>query len=273
MKRHPLTVLLFGAGLLLAPAGLTVLAGPAVEWLQKKSGRSWRNGWVGGSAAVGTALFVVSAWIGFGRAGSISIVVAFGVLALLVLAVVSSTQADIAAVIAVVALMGVTPMSEDKPDELTSGAGPRLLVALGDSYMSGEGAQIFYKEEADKGKKGSPNQCHRAPTAWAAMAGQTIRLFDSVAMLACSGADTYNVRHEGTLKEGERSNVQGNEPGTQLDQVDLLEEKLGSRNSTHRWLWSASAATTPGSRRSEPCASRRETVATRPIFGRRPLTR
>jgi lysophospholipase L1-like esterase len=176
---------------------------------------------------VGAVLFAGSTGIAFGRAGSISILIAFGVLALLVLAVVSSTQADIAAVIAVVALMGVTPMSEVKPNELKPVAGHGLLVALGDSYMSGEGAQIFYKEGADEGKKGSPNQCHRAPTAWAAMAGQTKLLFNSVAMLACSGADTYNVRHQGTVKEGERSNIQGNEPGTQLDQVDLLEKELG----------------------------------------------
>jgi lysophospholipase L1-like esterase len=90
-----------------------------------------------------------------------------------------------------------------------------VLVALGDSYMSGEGADLYYDEDdLDHG-----NHCNRAPTAWAAMAGQTRRLFDSVAFLACSGARTYNVRHGGT--------PQYNEPATQLDQVRALKTRLG----------------------------------------------
>lgn len=236
MEDYPWTVFLFGGGLLIAPAGLTMLAGPAVEWLRKRPGgnwRTWRNRWVGKAAAVGAGLLFGSAGIAFARAGSPSILIAFGALALLVLAVVSSTQADIAAVIAIVALMGVTSVSENKPDDLVpkAGEGQRLLVALGDSYMSGEGAQIFYEEEADAAEKGNPNQCHRAPTAWAALAGQSDLLFDSVAFLACSGADTNNVRHQRPLLlEDEKPSKQGNEPGTQLDQVNLLKQKLGVKD-------------------------------------------
>ena len=143
------------------------------------------------------------------------------------IAIVSSTQADIAAVIAAVALMGVTPMSETKPKDLNPQPGDAVLVALGDSYMSGEGAQLL--RAADEGGN---NRCHRAPTAWAAVAGQTNRLFDSVAFFACSGASTDNVRRTRTPTEpgdGE-STPQSNEPGTQLDQVDVLKKDWGTHS-------------------------------------------
>ena len=94
--------------------------------------------------------------------------------------------------------------------------------------MSGEGADIYYSE-SDQERGQHKNHCNRAPTAWAAMAGQTSRLFDSVAFLACSGARTYNVRHEVPPPERARTSktAQYNEPGTQLDQVDALKERLG----------------------------------------------
>jgi len=214
-----------GIGVLSAPIGLAVLAEPAIRWLQKGG----HGQLVAGAVAVAAVALAVDAGIAVARVDTKWILLLFAALALLVLAIVSSTQADIAAVIAAVSLVGVTPMSEEKPDALSPQSGQeRVLVALGDSYMSGEGADIYYSEEVDKGQEGKKNHCNRAPTAWAAMAGRTRRLFDSVAFLACSGARTFNVRHERPPpKDGGKPEPQYNEPGTQLDQVDSLKNRLG----------------------------------------------
>ncbi len=67
-----------------------------------------------------------------------SVMVAFAV------ALASFTMADIAAVLAIVAFMGVTPQQDatDRPLE-AAGKDDQVLVVLGDSYMSGEGAATF----------------------------------------------------------------------------------------------------------------------------------
>ncbi len=192
LEDHGWALVVLGFGVLCAPIGLSILAEPAIRWLQSPD-----HGLpVAATAAVGAGALVVDAGIAVARVDTTWILLGFAAITLLILAIVSSTQADIAAVIAAVTLMGVTPMSEEKPEALTPQSGQaRVLVALGDSYMSGEGADVYYSEEVDEGLS-HENHCNRAPTAWAAMAGQTKRLFDSVAFLACSGARTYNVRHE-----------------------------------------------------------------------------
>jgi uncharacterized membrane protein len=211
-----------GLGAVLAPIGPSVLAEPAIVRLQ----RPHMEGWVAGAAIGGAVLLAGSAGIAWLRTDHAWVLLAFVALALVVLAIVSSTQADIATVIAAVTLMGVTSMSEDKPLALTPQAGQqRVLVALGDSYMSGEGADVFFSEEVDAGRDDPENHCNRAPTAWAAMAGQTKRLFDSVAFLACSGARTFHVRHAKPVMQVP-TKTQYNEPGTQLDQVDGLKKEL-----------------------------------------------
>ena len=220
LEDHAWALWILGAGVLSAPIGLSILAEPTVRSLQRRGHLL--------PVALGVVSLVVlaaDAWIAVGRVDTKLMLLGFAAIALLIVAIVSSTQADIAAVIAAVTLMGVTSTPEDKPDALTPQPGQeRVLVALGDSYMSGEGADIYYRENGEH-----ENHCNRAPTAWAAMAGQTSRLFDSVAFLACSGARTYNVRHEVPPPgEGEDSKrAQYNEPGTQLDQVDALKERLG----------------------------------------------
>lgn len=215
-----------GTGLLATPIGLSLLAEPAIRWLRRPD----HGLLVAGAAAMGAVALVVDAGIAVARVDTTWILLGFAAIGLLILAIVSSTQADIAAVIGAVTLMGVTSMSEEKPEALKPQPGQaRVLLALGDSYMSGEGADVYYSEEVDQAQGQHKNHCNRAPTAWAAMAGHTQRLFDSVAFLACSGARTYNVRHEvPPPEEGEESKkAQYNESATQLDQVDALKERLG----------------------------------------------
>lgn len=150
--------------------------------------------------------------------------IAFAVLALLVIAIVSSSLADVAAVIAAICLMGVTPMSEQRPEDLAAtetAPEESVLVVLGDSYMSGEGADVYFREDADGdgSDDGGENRCHRAPTAWAAIAGQTDRLFARGLIFACSGATTRNVRFDTDHDGDDTEHAQFNEPGTQLDQA------------------------------------------------------
>lgn len=227
LEGHEWALWVLVAGVLSAPIGPSILAEPAIRRLQEPgSGRL-----IAGAAALGAFALLGDAGIALMRVDTWWIALGFAALVLLVLAIVSSTQADIAAVIAAVALIGVTTMSEAKPGALVPQPGQEgVLLALGDSYMSGEGADVYYREEVDEREGQQANRCHRAPTAWAAMAGQARRLFQSVAFLACSGARTYNVRHEDPpLEEGEKSRkAQYNEPATQLDQVDALKaERLG----------------------------------------------
>ncbi|MBZ5737150.1 GDSL-type esterase/lipase family protein [Nocardioides mangrovi] len=213
-----------GVGLLVAPIGLALLAEPATRFVQGRG--HWPWGVAGGLA--GVVLFGLATGVAMSRVDTPRVaLIAFVVIGLLVLAIVSSTQADIAIVIALVCLMGVTNAREPKPDALHPQPGQgRVLVALGDSYMSGEGAKTYYEEAVDEDAGTHENHCNRAPTAWAALAGQTPRLFDSVEFLACSGARTFNVQHR---EGGEHppQKVQYNEPATQLDQYDAFVDSMG----------------------------------------------
>ena len=193
LQYHWAALVALAVGLLIAPIGPSILAEPAIRGLQGQHSHTVLK-----VALLGAFILVVDIGVAMARINDEWAWVAIGAIALLFIAIVSSTQADIAAVIGAVTLMGVTPLSEEKPKALyPEPRQTRVLVALGDSYMSGEGAERFYVEN------GGRNYCHRAPTAWAAMAGQNTRLFQSVAFLACSGARTYNVQRAQTPPQPE----------------------------------------------------------------------
>ncbi len=165
----------------------------------------------------GTVIFLALAVVGGYLAHSpwvFGALVAFG---LLIVTITSSTQADIAVLIAVIALLGATPRQASMPGALTPAGKARVLVALGDSYMSGEGAAIYYAGTDE----GGVNGCRRSPTSWAAAAGQQAP-FDGLVFLACSGARTRNVRDDPSSSPTPQS--QYNEPGTQLAQYKARQE-------------------------------------------------
>ena len=108
-------------------------------------------------------------------------------LAVLTASVASSTRADIVLIIVALAVMGFTPGDGGPPPEVTGKK--HVLVALGDSYMSGEGASIFYEGTDTAGE----DTCRRAPSAWAMQAGR-LSPFDGTVFLACSGAKSANIR-------------------------------------------------------------------------------
>ncbi len=74
---------------------------------------------------------------------------------------------------------GSCPGRRPAADELTRG---RSLLALGDSYSSGEGAGAY---EGDSARPG--NTCHRSPRAWPVLLARRERM-TALPSLACSGA-------------------------------------------------------------------------------------
>ncbi len=173
-------------GLVFVPLLLAKLSEHAIEtWAQRPRADQW---WWW--ALPGLLVVVVSVWVGWATTWVFGVVVlAF---AALIITIASFTLADIAVVLALIALAGLTPAqdSRDRPaSPPPDGSGDGLLIALGDSYMSGEGASVFV-EGTDEG---AGNECRRASTAWPMLTGRLT--FDAVVSFACSGADSYNVRH------------------------------------------------------------------------------
>jgi lysophospholipase L1-like esterase len=81
-------------------------------------------------------------------------------------------------------------------DEIAKG---ERLLALGDSYSSGEGAGSY-----DPDTNASDNTCHRSPLAWSQRVARSMRLVP-LPSLACSGAVTGDVlRGDRTSDEPER---------------------------------------------------------------------
>ncbi|AGL17688.1 GDSL-type esterase/lipase family protein [Actinoplanes sp. N902-109] len=206
-----LELALLGLGfLVLLPIGLTVMSEVAIRRLC--AGGPRRRLVVG---LAGLTLYLLAAVVMWALTRSPWLLGALIVLSLLVVAMTSMTQADIAFVMSVIALLGVTPLPADLPAQAQPQRdGQRLLVALGDSYMSGEGASIYYRGTDE----GGGNQCRRSPTAWSVMAGQQ-RPFGRVEFLACSGARTVNVQTTTLpVRPGAPAPApQTGESGTQLD--------------------------------------------------------
>ena len=89
--------------------------------------------------------------------------------------------------------------------------GERVIVALGDSFISGEGASAFYAGTNDRS---TFNECRRAPTAYPATLADDPRIGDQrVAFFACSGATTLDVGGK-TVSPQAHPQSSGEPPGT-----------------------------------------------------------
>lgn len=143
-------------------------------------------------------IFVVSSllFLNFRDNVSLTLLLTAGVLVfVLLLSISSSTQADVVLVAIVAALIWALQPSDvvvdeavvEWSEEMEPMASERVYAALGDSYMSGEGARNFYAGTNSFGT----NECRRAETAYARLildseAGKA--LASKVAFFACSGA-------------------------------------------------------------------------------------
>jgi GDSL-like Lipase/Acylhydrolase family len=140
---------------------------------------------------------------------------------------VSNTHADIVAVLCVIVLLGLAPAEVSVTVARSLGATQPTpsgeLLAMGDSYMSGEGARTFISDTDEAGN----DTCRRAPTAYAVLAIGLEDQFNHLTFLACSGARTNNVLPQ----PGQKSActpvqitpcAQNGELMTQVDQIKAL---------------------------------------------------
>lgn len=94
------------------------------------------------------------------------------------------------------AAVGAAVAESSAPAPAALPAGPTAIVAMGDSYLSGESAGSY---EAGTDQPG--NFCHRS--ALSTVRVTTVAGVDRAVNLACSGATTDNVRSGGTARFGE----------------------------------------------------------------------
>jgi len=123
--------------------------------------------------------------------------VALGVLTLLIFLITARPNIDTVVVVVVLAISWASipkSVSLSVTGSLTVPRGEHAFAAIGDSYMSGEGAEEFYRGTNVKGV----NECRRAPTAY------SVRLAEDheneaagvpgrVMFYACSGAVAANL--------------------------------------------------------------------------------
>lgn len=113
---------------------------------------------------------------------------------------------------------------------------PIHYVALGDSYSAGQGVRPYFKG-TDEGPGKGKNECHRSRRAYSTHLnpvryrqqldeyGQQLVTWDFV---ACSGAETKNVRTDGTKQDGEPS-TQLNRPAVD-GETDLVTINIGGND-------------------------------------------
>ncbi|WP_405786707.1 SGNH/GDSL hydrolase family protein [Streptomyces sp. NBC_00029] len=210
-------VLLIALGVALfvaLPLGLNVLSEWGVRRLRERKSAAGPEagfgvvGWLGIAWFVVVFLAVACLWYFDWVLAAVLVAMAL----VLLLAIVSNTHADVALVLAALCVLAAAPPEHPKPQALHPAGGERVLVAIGDSYMSGEGAGSYFEGTDDGGR----NECRRSPSAYAVGLATGNRRFDRLLFLACSGARTFNV----IAKPGAGFfKVQRGEPGTQIDQL------------------------------------------------------
>ena len=207
--RHGLTVMVIcaiafaiGVGLcllawapLLGLALLALLAAPVGLTLFSEHVERTRPAWRPRGTRVAPLSVLVGALLLWTVAGVPLLFTAALVLALAVLvgAIASSTQADVLLVAAVVALVwAASPRDVEREPSIEPGTRQPTLVALGDSYMSGEGAQTYFEGTNNAGV----NECRRSPTAYAhrVVTERPESGLRRLAFLACSGDETADLR-------------------------------------------------------------------------------
>lgn len=80
------------------------------------------------------------------------------------------------------------------------------IVALGDSYIAGEGSQLFFTGTNVTGG----NDCRRSPTAFPYLVAQ--RFHKSLVYVACSGALASQIWHEGQIRQDRDGGLVGSLP-------------------------------------------------------------
>jgi hypothetical protein len=214
---EPLLLAVMAAGFLAAPAGLSLLSGHADSWAFVSS----RPRLLVAAAVVAIvllvlALIVVADWRG------IAVALALGGIALaLMVAIVTRSNVDVLFVIVTASVLWTFTQREvPVTDTLTVAPGQPYLAAIGDSYMSGEGADEFFERT---NTAGVGPLCRRAPTAYPVLLATASdpTFAERVAFFACSGAVVAAVEEQFELFE---------QAGVDPDQAQLVLVSAGGND-------------------------------------------
>lgn len=223
----PAAIAAVAAGLFIAPIGISLTSEDLLDGRLGLPVPADRRRFVQLFAGAGIGLTSAAFfWLVSGPATLELLLIGFAVAGVLVWLMTISAQGDIALLAIVVAAAGLSAHVDTDPlvEELGADAGETVVVALGDSYMSGEGADRFLDGTNAKGS----NECRRAATAWmpqlfegeaGGVAGATDLVF-----LACSGARGHQLygAAQGTRADTAR-NVDDGVDRRQLNQLAHLE--------------------------------------------------
>lgn len=202
------------AALLLMPIGITLLS---EDVLRRTSG--W-PGWVWAGGAV--ALAIAAVWLPLRTDASLPLMLALiGAAIGLMWAIASDTQSDVLLVVIAIAVIWLgVPQGVDRDPAVDPVDGQPALVALGDSYISGEGAKTFFEGTNDPAR---PNECRRSRTAYPHLTVKEggAREYDHLAFYACSGALAKHI-HTAVQYTGEPLDDTPDRGLTQLGQLREL---------------------------------------------------
>lgn len=185
-------------GTLLMPVGVAV----ASEIILRETAtppadaasRSWW--WAGGAVVLTVGALLITVWLDDSLPNmpfGLLFAIAAGAILLLLLLITADNVVDLLLVALALSFVAFYQNAEVPADPFEPTGDERTLVALGDSYISGEGAGDFYAGTNDKGS----NECRRSAHAYAElMTADELpepARFDDVIFLACSGATAEQV--------------------------------------------------------------------------------
>lgn len=191
---------LFGVGLALLaiPVGLALVADRLVGL--RGTSEAYAIPW--GIAAIAAGLAGLGlAGIGAYQALGLTI----GVIVIVAL-IASDTSHDIVLVLVAITLVwSLKPQSSHALMDPKAGTATHphpTIVALGDSYMSGEGATVYYAGTNHNGGGLDRNECRRSPTAYPVLVQQQLEAnHRELLFLACSGAKAENLTSKAQFPE------------------------------------------------------------------------
>jgi GDSL-like Lipase/Acylhydrolase family len=178
-------------GILTAPIGIALASEAALTWLEGLRQRAWvfAGLFVGGAVLLAMAL-AVAGWRWHVTAPYVAL--AGGAAVVLMIVIAARSNVDVVLVLAAAAVVWTLGhRSVPEPASLRPEPGEPVVVALGDSYISGEGAEAYYEGTNVKGG----DTCRRAPTAYPPLAilERNVPIPAQLLFLACSGAKAGEV--------------------------------------------------------------------------------
>lgn len=193
-------LILLPAGSVLRPVGLgIVLAMFGTEIYSEdylRTIHTWGRWTV---AATGNALILIALglMVGGGTGGLPALVLVLAILAVVWMTASDSDSLLLIVVVAAALLWAGAPRPAGRNADAQPVPDQPYFLVLGDSYISGEGASVFYDGTNSTVRNADfTNECRRAPTAWPNRLSRMglPNVPSHVLFLACSGAETRHIR-------------------------------------------------------------------------------